>query len=95
MSVALGIGGALFGAAIAARAAQLHAEEVRRLDRAMASNLEDLRSTEKGLAALKASPASHSQKVQEAIDKAVDRRMYLNEEKRVLEKKRARMGLDE
>lgn len=95
MSVALGIGGALFGAAIAARATQLHAEEVRRLDRAKASNLKELLRTEKELAALKASAAPDSEDVLRSIRSAHRRLAHLAGMEADIEKKRTRLGFDE
>lgn len=93
MSVALGIGGALFGAAIAARAAQLHAEEIRQLDRAAASNLRALHRTEKQLAALKASAAPDSEDVLRGIPDAYSWLAHLAIIQADIEKKRKTMGI--
>jgi hypothetical protein len=95
MSVALGMGGALFGAAVAARAAQLHATEIRRLERKTASNVENLRRAKKDIAVLRASALPHSPAVQEALDKAIGRLVLYADDEHSLRRERHRMGLDE
>jgi uncharacterized membrane protein YjfL (UPF0719 family) len=61
ISVALGMGGALMGAAVAAQSAQLHADELRRLEKATTDIVESIRATRKEVAAWRASARPESE----------------------------------
>lgn len=92
VSVALGMGGALMGAAVSAQSAHLHANELRRVEAATCDIIESIRATRKVVATLRASARPESE-VKDHLASAEFRLVSDLHDLRSIQRDRQRLGL--